>query len=450
MVVLAAATCPARLQAASSKNEEQEKDQQWSRRQLLVSAQSAVAAATTLFIPLHSASAMAAEDQAATGSSSSSSSSIHFSASWTSIDGLNQMNDPNPNNKMVGFDMNAYKAMRDDKTRTPFFEKAIQQRLTRNGNNPESQVVLDLGTGPFCLFALIAAQQGAGKVYALEANPEAAASARSVVQKAGYSDIITVVEGFSTEVTLPEKVDFCVAEIVGSIASEEGVYATIRDAHRFLKDPTSSQNWIPNRIQTYGAPASYSLHNLFGPPEFDWTKLNGEPIRFSCRDYGLELLSDPQVMEDISFASLLPLLTRERTNLSTKETFTFTVSKDRMEQNIKPLFEEFRQRSDKQASEDYAQQTGHSFSGIAMWPRLYLSSNDEKDASTVLVESRSFPSGNHQKSHWQTVLPIVSGRPIGNLQGGETIQATLTRELPVDVTQPPKYSIEGSIYEANS
>ena len=46
------------------------------------------------------------------------------------------------------------------------------------------------------------------------------------------------------------------------------------------------------------------LHNnLFTPLAFDWGKLNGEPVRFNCRDEGLELLSDPVLIEDIDFAN---------------------------------------------------------------------------------------------------------------------------------------------------
>ena len=47
-----------------------------------------------------------------------------------------------------------------------------------------------------------------------------------------------MVEGYSTKVELPEKVDVCVAEVIGSVATEEGVYRTIRDAQqRFVKEP---------------------------------------------------------------------------------------------------------------------------------------------------------------------------------------------------------------------
>ena len=229
-----------------------------------------VAAASTSFSFLPAAAFAADEDK------------VHISAYWNAVDGLNSLDE---GKKFVAFDSSAYKAMMDDPARTPFFEKAIIKRLNSGPGGPESQTVLDLGTGPFALFAIIAAQAGAGKVYAIEANSEAVRSARATVKKLGFEDVIEVLEGFSNEITLPEKADFAVAEIVGSIASEEGAYATILDAHRrLIKEPLNPSNWIPSRIQTYGSPASYTLHNLFQPPEFDWTKLNGEPVRFNCRD----------------------------------------------------------------------------------------------------------------------------------------------------------------------
>ncbi|CAJ1965455.1 unnamed protein product [Cylindrotheca closterium] len=395
-----------------------------SRRQML--AQSAVAAFSSLVIPT---TAVMADENNNDSSSYPYNTQVSFGASWSAVDGLNEMDLSNRNDKVVGFDMKSYKAMRDDPTRTPVFEKAIKERLFKT-KNPESQVVLDLGTGPFALFAMMAADMGAGKVYAIEGNPEAAASARYTVKKAGYEDIITVIEGLSTQIQLPEKVDFCVAELIGSVGSEEGVYATVKDAARFLKEPTDSDNWIPTRIQTYGAPASYTLHNLFGPPEFDWTKLGGEPVRFRCSDNGLQLLSDPQVIEDVSFAVGAADRSKE------EGTLTFSISADRITKNVQPLFEEFKQKSDAKSSQQYAETTSRSLSGIAMWPRLFL--NDH-----LIIDSRNYPLGGHQKSHWQTVLPIMSGRPLGSLKGGETVEVKYKFELPSDVTKPPQYSIQG-------
>jgi predicted RNA methylase len=42
-----------------------------------------------------------------------------------------------------------------------------------------------------------------GKVYAIEANPAIAENARKTIQKLGFEDIITVLDGFSTDISLP-------------------------------------------------------------------------------------------------------------------------------------------------------------------------------------------------------------------------------------------------------
>jgi PRMT5 arginine-N-methyltransferase len=357
--------------------------------------------------------------------------SVPISASWKAVDGLTSLDSQS---QFVSFDVAAYRAMKDDPTRTPLFQKAIETRL---GKNPQSMTVLDLGTGPFALFALIAAEAGAGRVYAIEANPEAAQSARMFVKRAGYEDIVVIIEGFSTLLSLPEKADFCIAEVVGSIASEEGAYATIRDAHaRFMKDPMLDSSWIPSRIQTYAAPASYSLHTLFGPPEFDWTKLNGQPVRFNCRDQGLELLSDPLLVEDISFANIF---SQEQGKRNKRKEFTFTIDAERIKMNTMTLYDVFRRgNSSVRDSEILALKTAHSMSGVALWPRLLLD-------DTIVVDSRHYEDGAHQRSHWQTVLPIMSDRPVSNLQGGERVNIACDFSLPVDILKPPVYSIRGSL-----
>lgn len=319
--------------------------------------------------------------------------------------------------------------MVNDPSRTPLFEKAIINRL--KSAEPDTQVVLDLGTGPFALFAITAAKNGAGKVYAIEAEKEAAASARDTVKKMGFEDKISVLEGFSTDITLPDgiKADFAVAEIVGSVASEEGAYATILDAHkRLLKNPTDPQSWIPSRIQTYAAPASYSLHNLFRPPAFDWNKLDGQPVRFNCRDEGLQLLSNPVVVEDISFAEI-------GKGVGKKET-TFTVDGGRVEDNIKKFNEEYK-RGRVADFESLSVDAGNSVTGIALWPRLLLGDDVE-------VNSRHFPDGGHQRSHWQTVLPIMAPEPV-TVKGGDQIKVTFDFDVSSVVTKPSTYKISADV-----
>ena len=360
-----------------------------------------------------------------------------ISAAWKSVDGLYTVEEDKKN--FIGFDAKAYQAMINDQTRTPMFYKAMEDRIVVGG----ASTVLDLGTGPFAIFAIKAAELGATKVYAIEANKEAAKTARETVAKKGYDDIITVLDGFSTDIELPEKVDLVVAEIIGSIASEEGVVATIADAHkRFAKKPNNPASWIPSRVQTYAAPASYTLHNMFGPPGFDWNKLNGEPVRFSCRDEGLQLVSEPQVVEDISFAGILDY---DGSIMSAKnKVLQFTVSGKRTQENTEKLVGELqRNQLGRSEATRLAEETGNSVSGIAFWPRLILSED-------ITINSRQYPGGGHQRSHWQTVLPIMKDRPVP-VSGGDTIEVRTSFAVPSgnagtnDVTTPASYRLEGTV-----
>ena len=158
------------------------------------------AATTTSLIPLPPATAAATIATALK------------TVSWSATDGFDS-DFPSQIN-FIEFDEKAYRAMRDDPRRTPKFAKAIRSRLAEL----QDAVVLDLGTGPFCVLALIAATAGAKKVYAVEANPEAARRAKAFIAKcedpnASRRDVdglvplkpglIEVIEGFSTELTLP-------------------------------------------------------------------------------------------------------------------------------------------------------------------------------------------------------------------------------------------------------
>eukprot|EP00929_Paragymnodinium_shiwhaense_P029439 TRINITY_DN16868_c0_g1_i2.p1 TRINITY_DN16868_c0_g1~~TRINITY_DN16868_c0_g1_i2.p1 ORF type:complete len:229 (+),score=51.05 TRINITY_DN16868_c0_g1_i2:221-907(+) len=151
-----------------------------------------------------------------------------------------------------------YEAMRDDMPRTNGFEKALKRRL--GGELAGKAAVVDIGTGPFAILAVLAAKAGARKVYAIEINPEAARLAKDNVVKLGLQDTIEVIEGDSMKVQLPERVDLIVSELIGSIATQEGVAPIIRDAgQRFLKEGLLERRvgMIPQRCQTVVAPVSY-------------------------------------------------------------------------------------------------------------------------------------------------------------------------------------------------
>jgi type I protein arginine methyltransferase len=113
------------------------------------------------------------------------------------------------------------------------------------------QIVLDLGTGRDALWAVAAARAGARRVYAVEADPAVAAPARKVVASRGLAHVVTVIEGHSQNVTLPERADVCVSELIGNISSSEGVIGVLEDAARRLCEPHAV--WIPYEAETRAA-----------------------------------------------------------------------------------------------------------------------------------------------------------------------------------------------------
>ena len=79
-----------------------------------------------------------------------------------------------------------------------------------------------------------------------------------------------------------------------------------------------------------------------------------------------------------------------------------------------------------------------SLSGVGMWPRLILDSEGE-----FVCQSRG-ARGESRKSHWQTVLPLLSARPVDVT---ERSAVTLRYEVDLgrEVAAPPKYKLDGDV-----
>jgi predicted RNA methylase len=78
-----------------------------------------------------------------------------------------------------------HRSMLADAPRNDFYAQAIRATV-RPGD-----VVLDIGTGSG-LLAMLAAQAGAARVVACEANPALAATAREIVRRNGFADRIEI------------------------------------------------------------------------------------------------------------------------------------------------------------------------------------------------------------------------------------------------------------------
>ncbi len=127
-----------------------------------------------------------------------------------------------------GYTVASYGSMITDKTRTNAYVEALRKAVTPGCR------VLDIGTGTG-IFAFMACRFGAGRVYAIEPD-DAIQVAREIANDNGFSDKIEFIQGVSTRVDLPEKVDIIIADIHGILPLYEQFLPTIIDARtRFLK-----------------------------------------------------------------------------------------------------------------------------------------------------------------------------------------------------------------------
>ena len=201
-----------------------------------------------------------------------------------------------------------YVGMRDDQARTHAYAAAIQQAAS-------GKVVLDIGTGALALLAIQAAKAGAAHVYALECNTNAASAARVTIAREGFSDKITVIEGFSTDaaLSLPQKCSLLVHELIGEIAGEEGAVAAILDARRRFLDPHAGPPLsIPARSRTLLAPCAFPdaayLASL-RPGVLSMAPGQGQALRLP-RLPGSCLLAPTQPFEILDFTQASPQFTQ--------------------------------------------------------------------------------------------------------------------------------------------
>ncbi len=121
-----------------------------------------------------------------------------------------------------------HKIMLEDTARVEPYRQALQQ-LVKPGMR-----VLDLGTGTG-LLGLLALKAGAGKLYAIEAS-NTIQIARRVAADSALADKAVFLKGLSSRVSLPERVDLLVAEILADFCYEEQILDITADARdRFLE-----------------------------------------------------------------------------------------------------------------------------------------------------------------------------------------------------------------------
>lgn len=136
--------------------------------------------------------------------------------------------------------------MLNDRIRTSSFLAGIGEVVTAG------DIVVDIGTGTGIL-AIAAARAGARHVYAIEAS-DIGRSAQAIFEANGLADRITLVPGWSTRTTLPERADVLVSEIIGDDPLAEDVMQVTMDARKRLLKPGA--RLVPGRVRVFALPVT--------------------------------------------------------------------------------------------------------------------------------------------------------------------------------------------------
>ena len=202
------------------------------------------------------------------------------------------------------YDELLYYAMTKDERRNNSYKAAID-RLVKD------KVVLDLGAGKDVIWARYCVEAGARRVYAVEILDEVCEQAEAYIKSLGLQEKIVLIRGDSTKTQLPEKVDVCVSNVIGTIGSSEGVVPILNDARRFLREDGVM---IPQRVVTKIAAVCLpeELQNNLGFPEVAayyaekvFNQAGGKfDLRLCLRNFpGSNVISEAAVFEDLEFKS---------------------------------------------------------------------------------------------------------------------------------------------------
>ncbi|MBP6715876.1 MAG: class I SAM-dependent methyltransferase [Acidobacteria bacterium] len=143
-----------------------------------------------------------------------------------------------------------------DRARLAVFERAIHE-VVRPG-----AVVADLGCGTGIL-GLMACRAGASRVYAVD-DSGMVGQARQIARDNGFADRITFIDGHSTRVVLPERVDAIISDVIGRIGFLQGGAESLIDARERWLRPGGSI--MPAVVHTWAAPVEHAA--LYGNVDF--------------------------------------------------------------------------------------------------------------------------------------------------------------------------------------
>ncbi|MBB5939797.1 50S ribosomal protein L11 methyltransferase [Streptomyces zagrosensis] len=300
------------------------------------------------------------------------------------------------------YDDFAYGQMLKDELRMERYAAAVRRYAP-------GRTVLDIGTGQDAVWALAAARAGAQHVWAVEVIPKSARIARENIEQAGFSDRITVIEGLSTDIELPEPVDLCVSEIIGTLGGSEGAGAVLRDARQRLVKPGGL--FIPHRSATTAVAFDIGRASAGAPPGF--------PL------FTLRYLEEVFAGTGHPFDLRVCLVGPQDNPAMRKESYLSTTTE------VEPLEFNGDLRPEGVDRAEVAFTRAGRFHGLALGMRLWVAEDDEPLDSLV------------QASSWTPVWAPLSevGLPV---RPGDRFEFTFTTTMSDDGVHPD-YALAGTL-----
>lgn len=212
----------------------------------------------------------------------------------------------------IYYDDVTYFFLTNDKPRNERYVEAINSIV-------KDKIVVEIGTGKDAILSRFCCAAGAKKVYTIEINERVYHQAKSCVESLGLADKIQVIYGDGQTTEIPELADVCVSELLGSIASSEGVAPIINSSRRFLKpDGVMLPSRSLTKIAAIFLPENFLANHGFN--QIDWYCIKkvfthvSYPFDIRVGIYNLpkeHIISSVETFEDLDFTQPTPVETRE-------------------------------------------------------------------------------------------------------------------------------------------